>query len=520
MTNRIDTTFIFESFDNHFNLPHNTRIVFSGKYGSGKTTFLKSYFDSKKDEFNSFLLSPVKYSVGSNEDIIEYIKFDIIAYILNHFYEHDDSINEKEEILLWAYLNNDYKDLIGQLIKSISFTDLSDYDEPTKVIIKSYLLLLEKYKKFKNSYNQNSNTDSKILTEYLINSISRKGSIFEDDIITRTIRVYLEKIKFDTKKENVLIIDDLDRIDPEHIFRILNILSMHNDYLNNTYSNKFGFDRIIIVCDIDSIERYYCHKYGTNSNFSGYIEKFCSNHFYRLSNLDAIRQYCYNLSSFEDLSHESIKVLSLVLIELINKNIITIRNLIKFDRKLNLEKVMDSFNYIFEFSWEKYCKNGTFSNTNRINYDIEIFSSIKVLYILNNILGDNHKLIKIFKELSEHEATDNFSTEDSDSIIKTLGYLLLYIKNKENLENMFFSRSAHNDNCGKIHTNGPRLTFGNHHYFLKLKWGKNNKYNGEFDYFDSSYFVPEIKNLQLSKCDFFCEIYSITNFINEKFNFS
>ena len=61
------------------------------------------------------------------------------------------------------------------------------------------------------------------------------SNIFEYNFITQLINTTLEnhkKVKEskDDKYENVLIIDDLDRIDPEHIFRILNILSVHNNY--------------------------------------------------------------------------------------------------------------------------------------------------------------------------------------------------------------------------------------------------------------------------------------------------
>ena len=56
------------------------------------------------------------------------------------------------------------------------------------------------------------------------------GSIYEYNYITKAINVFLNEIK--GEKKNVLIVDDMDRIDPEHLFRILNVLSAHNNHFD------------------------------------------------------------------------------------------------------------------------------------------------------------------------------------------------------------------------------------------------------------------------------------------------
>jgi len=71
-----------------------------------------------------------------------------------------------------------------------------------------------------------------------------------------------------------LIIDDLDRIDPEHIFRILNVFSAH--FSKDYESHKFGFEKVILVCDLNNIRNLFQHKYGSGVDFSGYIDKFYS----------------------------------------------------------------------------------------------------------------------------------------------------------------------------------------------------------------------------------------------------
>lgn len=74
-----------------------------------------------------------------------------------------------------------------------------------------------------------------------------------------------------------MIIEDLDRIDPAHIFRILNVFSAHFDRYGvdkTCGDNKFCLDKIVTVCDINNIKKIYAHVYGDNTDFTGYISKF------------------------------------------------------------------------------------------------------------------------------------------------------------------------------------------------------------------------------------------------------
>ena len=54
--------------------------------------------------------------------------------------------------------------------------------------------------------------------------------------------------------KSVVIIEDLDRIVPAHLFRIMNVLSSQVDnpyYSEVPHRNKFGFDKIILVMDYE-----------------------------------------------------------------------------------------------------------------------------------------------------------------------------------------------------------------------------------------------------------------------------
>ena len=106
---------------------------------------------------------------------------------------------------------------------------------------------------------------------FLKSFTSTTGSIYEENSITHLISDILKQIKKNSSKKIILVIDDLDRLDPEHIFRLFNIFSSHFDASDK---NKFDFDKVIFVCDIENIEQIYQHKYGVNVDFSGYIDKF------------------------------------------------------------------------------------------------------------------------------------------------------------------------------------------------------------------------------------------------------
>ena len=82
-------------FRRHLQTPGNDRIVFSGQYGIGKTSFLATFFhgDNQSEMFSNrkhytvYRLSPVNYSISATEDIIDYIKYDILLEFLT---QHKD----------------------------------------------------------------------------------------------------------------------------------------------------------------------------------------------------------------------------------------------------------------------------------------------------------------------------------------------------------------------------------------------------------------------------------------------
>src|SRR5699024_5526655 len=124
---------------------------------------------------------------------------------------------------------------------------------------------------------------------------------YENDSLTQLLFEIVNRLKESSGKKAVLIIDDLDRLDPEHIFRLFNIFSAHNQsFGEENEENKFGFDKTIFVCDLENIRKIYHHKYGAEVDFKGYINKFYSTEPYEFNieevihdNIQEIQEYLF-----------------------------------------------------------------------------------------------------------------------------------------------------------------------------------------------------------------------------------
>jgi hypothetical protein len=166
-----------------------------------------------------------------------------------------------------------------------------------------------KWKEIKNDFDNFSNEefeDSK-LNEFIQKIENQEGSIYENDFITSLINKKLNLLINDGI-EPVLILDDIDRIEPIHIFRILNVFSSLYDNTNYK-ANKFDFSKIIIVGDISNIRSIYNHIYGYKADFDGYIDKFYSNQIYFLSFRESLK------SQIKKLKYTRIYNVNLILIE-------------------------------------------------------------------------------------------------------------------------------------------------------------------------------------------------------------
>lgn len=273
MSFEIPITQHLESFYEH--LQSNDRTIFSAKFGDGKSYFLKEFKEKYKDDYYFITLYPVNYSVAENADIFEYIKRDIIIRLA----EDDILCNIDFEALADSIFN--MENLMEVVSFLVSFLPHSAFIQ--KIIDKTKGIF-DNYQKKKETYKS-----------FLATFTHQKGGLYECDTYTKMIEQALQYINRSQKKKTLLIIEDLDRIDPAHLFRILNVLGAHLDFCNqrDIKPNKFGFDNIVTVFDYEITSHLFHHFYGKEANYNGYINKFITHYpFYYSINQIAI-EYLY-----------------------------------------------------------------------------------------------------------------------------------------------------------------------------------------------------------------------------------
>ncbi len=290
--NHLSVELLMENFKKHLDIDDNLRIFFSAKFGSGKTYFLHEFFDFYSSDYEVIKLFPINYTTANNKDIFELIKFDILFHLIRF---HESKIDQSS---ISTFLKIQWF-LHGKL-KSMDINFTLEFLEPLLDIeaVKSNLpswtttltTLQKIFKIAKKGYDEfltKVSNDDLDLSDCFLEQIMKEFHEYEHDPITQIIKNTLNKIYDNGNgKKIVLLIDDLDRLDPDHLFRLLNIFGNHLSlssgnkvlYLNE---NKFGFHKIILVGDIRNVHSIYEHRYGSKADFEGYFSKYYSKDIYK-----------------------------------------------------------------------------------------------------------------------------------------------------------------------------------------------------------------------------------------------
>lgn len=407
MTNnpiKLNNQEIFADFDSHISLEGNDRILFSAPFGTGKSTYLTEYFEHNFENYFCFNLYPVNYSVSQNEDIFELIKFDLLLQLMG---KHRDEIDLE---------NEDFSNVLSfqaLFLKEFKLTPLliSLIGESGKIGTSAKILIDEVQKQYK-EFKETFENEEAFIEEYLKNIENKIGNVNEMDAYSSMISKLLKRVKSKNQsKESVLIIDDLDRLDPEHIFRLFNIFSVN--FGKEEIQNKFGFEKIIFVCDIENIKNIYKHKYGNNVDFVGYIDKFYSKMPFEFDNkkliISSINQILPKLKNgnktdFFDLERGYLDDNSLliavksIIFSMLNSKLINLRMLI------NVE-LLQNANFSFPF----HKKNSQYFNN---------FPILRIFNLLRSYLGtysDVEKSLQYMMDIfDEHSFTSNLREDYYD----------------------------------------------------------------------------------------------------------
>lgn len=300
----VDTDFkvpidhVIDDFAAH--LKSHERSIFSAKFGEGKSFFLHEFMNNEtiKNNFVFLVLHPVNYQVVENKDIFELIKRDLLFQIVkNEIYNPEYEITN--EVALSFYLQNNFQSLAYSLLPYLSYLNC---DTKTTSALAAGLASINFLKDLKDKVNKfkEENSESNVIDSFIANG---KSLIYENDAITKIIRDNICAYKeSNPNKRIVLIIEDMDRLDPAHLFRIMNIFSAQIDYQYldpsdpncDINGNKFGLDNVLMVMDYDNTRKIFSHFYGFDTDFDGYIQKFCDKGFFKYSLIEQRYIYIYD----------------------------------------------------------------------------------------------------------------------------------------------------------------------------------------------------------------------------------
>lgn len=305
------------SFDRYFEA--NSRCVLSAPFGEGKSFFLNEFIKKKSGDYDFITLYPTGYQICDNKDVFEYIKRDILLALLALEPESLNALGKTDAAIIWESISECRDDIISCLPEiSIGVHGAANLTISVANIVKAVHKVVGKCKRewyFKGNP----------IIDYFNSFENNSGSLYEFNPISNMISSMISARKKGSESTNprkvVLVIEDLDRIDPEHIFRILNVFSAHlGDGLDDEFSrNKFGFDKVLLLCDYNNIKNIYHHLYGAEADYKGYMSKFVAKGVYSYSLRSKVKEYMVSLLP-ENLKINFPSVIGFIANEIFDKN--------------------------------------------------------------------------------------------------------------------------------------------------------------------------------------------------------
>lgn len=260
------------------------RSILSARFGDGKSYFIDAFMKDPavKKEFQILKIYPVNYQVLENRDIFDIIKYDVLLQMgLNDMLDPAQEISSLDAFLFCMKSNG--LDLLESLFNVASSIEGVSTVKAIGKVGKGAVGVIQRIQEAIKDYKEYKRGESSILDKYM--GEMDKTPIYEEDPITKIIQNNLaawRKKRGNKNKRVVLLFEDMDRIDPAHLFRILNVFSAHMDFSykyainpdDSLYGNKFGVNNVVMVIHYENLESIFHHFYGDNTCFEGYIHKF------------------------------------------------------------------------------------------------------------------------------------------------------------------------------------------------------------------------------------------------------
>ena len=298
-----------KEFEKH--LKSHPRTILSARFGDGKSFFLAEVEKKLKKRCAFLKIYPVNYQVAENQDIFEYIKRDLLFQL----YSQDmvpESYEIPDNIASYFFLKNNWEQFVEEFLNTLSYFDATNSIKATLGAVKFLKDMKKKYDEFKKD-----EIDERL--DKFVKEFENKG-IYEEDAITSILCGIIKAWKKEHNRKKVcLVFEDMDRIDPAHIFRILNVISAHMDYgykygisprSNSLAGNKFCVDNLVVCLDYDNLKHIFHHFYGAKACFDGYINKFSDKGIFHYSLHEQVQQFYLNeLVRVSDMDEQALKVI-------------------------------------------------------------------------------------------------------------------------------------------------------------------------------------------------------------------
>ncbi len=504
----IPIDFAESEFDRHINTDGNSRIFFSGRYGIGKSYFLRRYFNElNSGKYNTVFVSPVNYAIGTNDDIFDIIKVDIITKIftkdLIDLIKKDD-FSDNEYLKNFLHFNPDL--VISEMISLASL--ISEEASIIKKLLTSISSMQKEFKAWKKKIKEGEKSDTQLLIDTVQNTHKNLEGYFGLTQINGVIYSVLKSISVASKKQNILIIDDLDRLDPEHIFRILNVLSAHHD--SDSGEHRFGFDKVIIVADVENVKKIFYHKYGDGVDFDGYMDKFYSLEIFHFNNRAAIHQYISHIIKPDRLSESGRLLLAELLIYMDDCGVVNLRKILK---QRHFPDINNKWFVIDYLDLKKEVTPGTLRKIDFIDNlmtseleikseDIELICIIKLLTLQ---LGSFQAMKEFF--------TDVINGKRFDSELSNIRNIV---------EPIIIARHAFGNGYKFFYAPKTFLSklegkYEGYFYEIHLSWDKRNKYDGTSGYYSKCKVELTRVNSDVTSKDLINQILSLISWVDSKF---
>jgi len=287
-----------ERFHEHLNT--HDRTILSAKFGDGKSYFLQKFMsdESTKVNYDFLTLYPVNYQVEENKDVFELIKYDLLIQLFVRGIMKPDFKMSKLHALGWC-LQLNAPTLVEGLLPIFSCLYL---DDASAKMMAAFLTAQKSVGKIRRKAKELMEPVRDKQIDNFLKEIA-KNPVSGQDVVTEIIQQGIAAYKNEhPDKKIVLIIEDMDRMDPAHLFRIMNVFSAHidfnyrfGDHSNQPYiGNKFNLDKVVFVMSYENTEHIFHHFYGKEAEFNGYISKFCSSNFFTYSFTKERDNYIYN----------------------------------------------------------------------------------------------------------------------------------------------------------------------------------------------------------------------------------